>query len=77
MKNLIKRIFGFANAPARTPKQDTYATLVAAQIAALAALVNATVAVRQWAGVKPADAMADYAESQGILKFLVESEANK
>lgn len=75
MKNLLKRLFSFDSAPASKP--DTYATRVDAHAAALVALAEATVAIRQWAGTKPAAAVADYADSLVILKFLADSETTK
>ncbi len=83
MKNLIKRIVGFFKAvtPHRVPalifKSDTYATRVDDHAAALVALMEATVAVRQWTGIKPAVAVADYADSLDFLKLLLNAETNK
>lgn len=77
MKNLIARIFGFVSNPAPAAEPDTYESCVDAHIAALVALTEATVALRQWTGTKPAAAMADYADSLNILKLLLTSETSK
>lgn len=85
MKETLRRAFNlkpFTNAVTkavapRTPRTqpDSFATRVAAHTAALVALMDATVAVNQAAGIKTAAALEEHAASLSYLKLLANAGA--